>query len=349
MNESTAWADANGLRIRYAVVGDGPPVVLVHGWGSDRRGNWDATGWTERLCADHRVVTLDVRGRRGREAARCGSLQLCGDGGGRDRRARRPRHRARGFRWLLHGRLHRGMAVRSSTGAVHGHGARRGRRRVAESIARAAPIAAGLRSNAAAIDDPVGRAVRAFVDQDPNIDADALRRSPSRRCRCGGRAMPWRSPGPSISEIPVPLLAVVGTRDEPYTSSVGAFVDRLAQGRALMLEGEDHLGAVGRDVQGRGTRLPAAARGVSALAPAPARVTELPSCSECALGSADESRGIDRMRGYGRVGRWLAASLFAVLAAAAAPAPAPDAPPRRSRTRCALPSSGTSRPGRPAT
>lgn len=38
----------------------------------------------------------------------------------------------------------------------------------------------------------------------------------------------------------MPLLAVVGTRDEPGSSSVGAFVDRLA----LMPEGEDHLGAV---------------------------------------------------------------------------------------------------------
>lgn len=42
----------------------------------------------------------------------------------------------------------------------------------------------------------------------------------------------------------MPLLAVVGTRDEPGSSSVGAFVDRLALGRALMPEVEDHLGAV---------------------------------------------------------------------------------------------------------
>lgn len=42
----------------------------------------------------------------------------------------------------------------------------------------------------------------------------------------------------------MPLLAVLGARDEPCTSSVGAFVDGFARGRAPMPEGEDQLGAV---------------------------------------------------------------------------------------------------------
>ena len=246
MSESTAWADANGLRIRYAVVGDGPPVVLVHGWGSDRRGNWDATGWTERLCADHRVVTLDVRGHGESEkpldAARYSYAAMAEDviavlDALDIERAGFVGYSMGAFigAWLFGHRPERFTAMVLGGVGIESP----------ESIARAAPIAAGLRAeDAAAIDDPVGRAVRAFVDQDPNIDADAREALAVSALQMWPEGDAVALAGPSIAEIPVPLLAVVGTRDEPYTSSVGAFVDQLADGRALMLEDEDHLGAV---------------------------------------------------------------------------------------------------------
>src|SRR5258706_15033405 len=51
------------LRIAYDVEGDGPPIVLVHGFASNRATNWKATGWYTTLeQAGRRVVALDVRG-----------------------------------------------------------------------------------------------------------------------------------------------------------------------------------------------------------------------------------------------------------------------------------------------
>ncbi len=49
----------DGTRIHWAEMGDGPPVVLVHGLTESARA-WDPI--VDRLAADHRVVTLDLRG-----------------------------------------------------------------------------------------------------------------------------------------------------------------------------------------------------------------------------------------------------------------------------------------------
>lgn len=50
---------ADGVDIHYEVMGEGPPVVLVHGI-TDSSAEWAPID--ERLAADHTVVTLDLRG-----------------------------------------------------------------------------------------------------------------------------------------------------------------------------------------------------------------------------------------------------------------------------------------------
>lgn len=55
--------DSNGVKIHYQVVGEGPPIVLVHGFASSLNGNWVLTGWVKRLTdAGRKVVALDCRG-----------------------------------------------------------------------------------------------------------------------------------------------------------------------------------------------------------------------------------------------------------------------------------------------
>ena len=51
--------DVDGGSLAWQVVGDGPPVVLVHGFGLDRR-MWDDI--TPGLARDHTVVSYDCRG-----------------------------------------------------------------------------------------------------------------------------------------------------------------------------------------------------------------------------------------------------------------------------------------------
>ena len=59
----TAAFDADGVRIAYDDVGEGEPIVLVHGFASDRRRNWRDPGWYDALVdAGRRVVALDCRG-----------------------------------------------------------------------------------------------------------------------------------------------------------------------------------------------------------------------------------------------------------------------------------------------
>ena len=53
--------DSNGVRIRYQVRGEGPPVVLLHGFGETLE-SWDRAGVVRALSPHFRVITMDVRG-----------------------------------------------------------------------------------------------------------------------------------------------------------------------------------------------------------------------------------------------------------------------------------------------
>ncbi len=63
------YADHRGTRIRYEVEGDGPPLVLVHGFMS-RLEDWSAYGYTADLAGDHRVIRFDARGHGGSDKPR---------------------------------------------------------------------------------------------------------------------------------------------------------------------------------------------------------------------------------------------------------------------------------------
>ncbi len=53
----------DGVRIAWEAAGEGPPVVLVHGFGSNRLQNWRAPGWYDALTsAGYSVIALDNRG-----------------------------------------------------------------------------------------------------------------------------------------------------------------------------------------------------------------------------------------------------------------------------------------------
>lgn len=62
---STARADefdSGGVKIHYHVVGQGEPVILIHGLYSSAQKNWDAPGTTLRLSKRFQVITFDNRG-----------------------------------------------------------------------------------------------------------------------------------------------------------------------------------------------------------------------------------------------------------------------------------------------
>jgi pimeloyl-ACP methyl ester carboxylesterase len=54
---------AGGIRIAYETVGHGAPIMLVHGFASNRQTNWIGPGWYEFLTkAGRQVIALDCRG-----------------------------------------------------------------------------------------------------------------------------------------------------------------------------------------------------------------------------------------------------------------------------------------------
>lgn len=53
----------DGVPIAYEVAGDGPPVVLIHGFGANRAITWRNPNWFDWLTkAGRRVIALDCRG-----------------------------------------------------------------------------------------------------------------------------------------------------------------------------------------------------------------------------------------------------------------------------------------------
>lgn len=52
---------ADGTRIAYDVTGHGPPLMLLHGIGRDRR-DWHRLGYVDRLKHDFTAITIDLRG-----------------------------------------------------------------------------------------------------------------------------------------------------------------------------------------------------------------------------------------------------------------------------------------------
>ncbi|MDE2446178.1 MAG: alpha/beta hydrolase [Alphaproteobacteria bacterium] len=55
--------NSDGVEIAFEVWGEGPPVLLIHGFASNMQVNWVATGWVKTLVgAGHKVIAIDNRG-----------------------------------------------------------------------------------------------------------------------------------------------------------------------------------------------------------------------------------------------------------------------------------------------
>ena len=55
--------DVNGLKIVYDDVGEGDPILLLHGFAADKATNWKLTGWYRLLTkSGFRVIAADARG-----------------------------------------------------------------------------------------------------------------------------------------------------------------------------------------------------------------------------------------------------------------------------------------------
>ncbi|MFW9811926.1 MAG: alpha/beta fold hydrolase [Candidatus Thorarchaeota archaeon] len=54
--------DNEGVKIYYEIVGDGPPVIMIHGFAANIEANWKATNWVDVLKDDYKLILVDCRG-----------------------------------------------------------------------------------------------------------------------------------------------------------------------------------------------------------------------------------------------------------------------------------------------
>jgi len=229
---------SEGISIAYESFGEGPPVILVHGFGSNRHVNWINTGWTESLvAAGYRAIALDNRGHGESEKLYDPALYSA-------------RTMARDVANLIdHLGLGRAALIGYSMGA-----------RIAAFVALDAPekvaaavfgglgeamvtgmedgavIVEGLRAEKLSdVTDKTARQYRIFADH-TGSDRAALA-----ACMAGTR-VPIAAD--LIARIAVPVLVAVGTEDA-VSGPAAPLAAILPQGEVLDITGRDHMRATG--------------------------------------------------------------------------------------------------------
>lgn len=247
---------SDGHEIVYSDEGSGEPVLLIHGFASNRMVNWVYPGWVELLSkSGRRVITFDNRGHG--ESAKL-----------YDPEAYRIALMAEDARRLLdHLGIERadvmGYSLGARIGAVlalaHpervrslilgglGYG-------VVSGIAAPEPIVAALEAESIAeVSDPTGRAFRQFAEQTKS-DRKAL-------AAC---MRVTRSPIPEeeISRLTQPVLIAVGTRDK-IAGSAADLAALIPNAEVLDIPNRDHMLAVGDPVFKQGVLAFLARRGAA--------------------------------------------------------------------------------------
>lgn len=228
-----------GLRLAYEVVGDGPPVVLVHGFASSRGMNWRTPGWYGALTAAGRqVVAVDMRGHG--ESSKPHSLHDYDEGELAGDIVRLLDHLGHGqadvMGYSMGGfitmRLLHDSHARVRRAVIAGVGENYYGRGVLETDA----IAAAMRSDdPSSITAPVPRLFRIFAEQGKN-DLEAL------AC-CMTR--PRRSfSAEEMRHVDTPALIVLGDRDN-ITGPAGALADALPRSEVVLVPNRDHMTTVG--------------------------------------------------------------------------------------------------------
>ena len=232
------------MRVHHDVVGDGRPLVLVHGWGANARRNWVDLGWVEVLAPIRRLILMDVRGHGRSEAA--------------------PSQAAYGYAAMGEDVLQVmdelaidqadlfGYSMGAFMGAsLLGHHADRFSSMVLggigdeteESASVCHLIAASLRvDDPADIVDPVGRAYRRYVDADPTNDREALAMAALQMWPDGH---PLVLGGDGLADVRVPVLIVDGADDHPYVDTVGRLVAAIRGAELVTIADTDHHTVVG--------------------------------------------------------------------------------------------------------
>ena len=230
--------DSDGVEIAYQVEGEGPPILLVHGFAASIAMNWKVTGWLEALTADgRRVVALDCRGHgqsgKPHHPEAYGGDQMPADVIRLMDHLDLERADLMGYSmgglissYLL---VHHPERFRSVVLAGIGGGA------ISRQSFDPARVADALTaSESGSIGNQVGRAFRAFAEQAGN---DLLALAAIMRSR---RALVRPE---ELAQVENPVLVVVGEKDD-LVGDPRPLRDAIPGSRLVLIPGKDHLTAV---------------------------------------------------------------------------------------------------------
>ena len=229
------------VEIAYLDEGEGDPIVLVHGFASNKEVNWVMPGWTATLRRDgRRVIALDNRG-HGQSAklydpALYHTDIMAGDVAALIEHLKLPRADVMGY--SLGSRISVVLAARRPE-LVRGLIVGGAGIRLIDSAGLRDEIAASLEMPSLAdVTDPMGKRFRAFAEQ-TRSDLRALA-----ACLRGSRQAVRME---DIKSIRAPALVAVGSKDD-IAGSPHELAALMPNGRGLDIPDRDHMVAVGDKV-----------------------------------------------------------------------------------------------------
>jgi len=239
----TAFATASdGVKLAYDSVGEGTPVLLVHGFAASRVQNWRAPGWYDTLLgAGYRVVAMDCRGHgesgKPHDPHRYDHTIMMEDAAVVMRAAAAMPAFVMGYSMggyicihllMKHPELVKKLAI-GGVGETYLEGQFGPRAEIADAL---------LAPDKAEIANPIARRFRDFAEQDGK-DIVALA-----ACMRGNRRALAAS---ELSRSTRPVLVVCGENDD-LTGAPGPLAAAFGDGSAVTVPRRDHMTTVGDKV-----------------------------------------------------------------------------------------------------